>query len=256
LNSYKGKRKTSLFTRASLQPIATGLPGPSPASQAHGQAFGQPSPAGTASTRTTRGRGQSGTMVSSPPAKRRRKPRAYRGETIVGRWSTRNYTRTQKRRLGRGCSSGEALLRWRAWQRGGGTGEGPKEWSRWLEKWSGRSSLRGRRGGGRTREGCRQRGAHEGRQRRQNPVARLREPALRADSWCRRGAVMRRSLWSGQTTQRQRAKRRPVSSRAARSVIERWKSEAECAAASSVMSGTGIGVGNPRGAAMTDVHRR
>jgi hypothetical protein len=39
------------------------------------------------------------------------------------------------------CSPGEALLWWRACRWGGGAGEGPKEWSRQPEKWSGRSSL-------------------------------------------------------------------------------------------------------------------
>jgi hypothetical protein len=58
--------------------------------------------------------------------------------------------------------------------------EGPKEWSRLPEKWSGRTSLAARnslqgwRGWGTIGGGCCQRGACGGRRRRGNPVARLR----------------------------------------------------------------------------------
>jgi hypothetical protein len=123
-------------------------------------------------------------MASSPSAKRRRKHRAFRGETVTRRWPTHSYMRTQKWRSGRECSLEESFLRWRACRRGGGTGEGSKEWSRRPEKWSGRSSLvvwnslQEWRGWGTTRGGCYQWGAHGGRQRHGN----RRCPASLADA--------------------------------------------------------------------------
>jgi hypothetical protein len=55
---------------------------------------------------TTCGGGRSGTMVSSSPAKRWRRPRVFWGEMVTGRWPTCGYIRTQNGRLGRGCSPG------------------------------------------------------------------------------------------------------------------------------------------------------
>jgi hypothetical protein len=118
---------------------------------------------------TTRGHVQSGTMASLLPAKRRWKPRAFRGEMVTGWWPTRSYTRTQKRRPRRGCLPKESFLWWCVCRWGGRAGGGPKEWSRLMEKWSGRSSLAAQNslwGQGTTGGGYHRWGAYEGRRRR------------------------------------------------------------------------------------------
>jgi hypothetical protein len=78
--------------------------------------------------------------------------------------------------------------------------EGPKEWSRQQEKWSGRSSLaarNSRRGRGTTGGGCRWWGAPGG-----TLVAQLSSPAPQVGSQCRRRALTRHLFWSGRTTRR------------------------------------------------------